>query len=73
MQAHDPVGDGPMQKGVVETQANWVATIKNCDSCHQMGTRITREIPPALGTFGSAPRPGISGSGWDKSAAAWSE
>ena len=54
MQAHDPVGDGPMQKGVVETQANWVATIKNCASCHQMGTRITREIPPALGTFGSS-------------------
>jgi hypothetical protein len=54
MQAHDPVGDGPMQTGVIETQANWVATIKNCASCHQMGNRITREISPELGAFGSS-------------------
>ncbi|MCE0496496.1 MAG: carboxypeptidase-like regulatory domain-containing protein, partial [Methylacidiphilales bacterium] len=54
MQEHDPVGDGPMQKGVVETQANWIATMKNCASCHQMGTRITREISPELGNFGSS-------------------
>jgi hypothetical protein len=34
---------------VISTQADWVSTIKNCNGvCHQMGTRITREIPPAL-------------------------
>jgi hypothetical protein len=54
LQMADPVGSGPMQKQVVETQANWVATIKNCTICHQMGTRATREISPSLGAFDSS-------------------
>ncbi len=40
-------GDGPMQQRSLKTQANWVATIKNCEICHQMGNKITREIRQA--------------------------
>jgi hypothetical protein len=54
LQAADPVGSGPTQQSVVETQANWVATVKNCEICHQMGSKITREISPSLGAFDSS-------------------
>jgi hypothetical protein len=54
LQAADPVGSGPIQKQVIETQANWVATVKNCTICHQMGTKATREIPASLGAFDSS-------------------
>ncbi|MBI4266415.1 MAG: carboxypeptidase regulatory-like domain-containing protein, partial [Acidobacteria bacterium] len=39
--------------GDVPTQAHWVATVKGCLICHQMGTKITREVSPAMGTFAS--------------------
>ncbi|HVZ61182.1 MAG TPA: carboxypeptidase-like regulatory domain-containing protein [Terriglobales bacterium] len=54
LQAHEPIPDGKMEKNVVETQAHWVATMKNCAICHQMGTKFTREIEPSLGTFDSS-------------------
>jgi hypothetical protein len=54
MQAHDPVGSGPMQQVVVENQARWIATVKNCEICHQLGNRITREIPQALEALDSS-------------------
>ena len=54
MQAHDPVGSGPMQQVVVENQARWIATVKNCEICHQLGNRITREIPQALESLDSS-------------------
>ena len=40
--------------GGVPTQAHWVATIKGCVICHQIGTKITREISPAMGIFASS-------------------
>ena len=54
MQIAPPEGDGPMKTQVVETQANWVATVKNCEICHQMGTKFTREISPSMGAFDSS-------------------
>ena len=35
----------------IDTQAEWVGSIKNCVVCHQMGNRITREISPSMGAF----------------------
>ena len=32
-----------------------------CTACHQLGTKGTREIPPALGTFPTSSRPGSGG------------
>ncbi|HEX7122664.1 MAG TPA: carboxypeptidase-like regulatory domain-containing protein [Gemmatimonadaceae bacterium] len=39
----------------VRGQADWVRRIKSgtCTACHQLGTKATREIPAALGTFDS--------------------
>ncbi|MGD0906760.1 MAG: carboxypeptidase-like regulatory domain-containing protein [Candidatus Acidiferrales bacterium] len=48
-----PDADGT-QHAVVPNQANWIATVKNCEICHQMGTKATREISPALGAFDSS-------------------
>jgi hypothetical protein len=37
---------------VMQTQAHWVRTLKEgCYSCHQLGNKATRELPPGLGTF----------------------
>ena len=52
-------GTGPTGNGIspnVKTQAEWVRLIKSggCTSCHQLGTRGTREIPKELGTFASS-------------------
>ncbi|HEU0106272.1 MAG TPA: carboxypeptidase-like regulatory domain-containing protein, partial [Vicinamibacteria bacterium] len=40
----------------LKSQAEWVRQLKSggCTACHQLGTRATREIPAALGTFGSS-------------------
>jgi len=38
---------------VIQTQAEWVSAIK-CGACHQMGTKITREISPSMGAFDSS-------------------
>ena len=41
--------------GAIPTQAHWVDLVKSgCQACHQMGTKIIREMPRNLGTFPSA-------------------
>ncbi|MBZ5610628.1 MAG: carboxypeptidase-like regulatory domain-containing protein [Acidobacteriia bacterium] len=52
-------GTGPKGNGIspgMKSQAEWLETIKtdSCWSCHQLGTKATREIPPGLGKFDSA-------------------
>jgi hypothetical protein len=49
-------GTGPQGNGinpVFKTQADYVRLLKNnsCLGCHQMGSKGTRELHPALGTF----------------------
>jgi hypothetical protein len=56
-------GTGQSGNGInenIKTQAQWIRLIKtdSCESCHQLGTKGTREIPRSLGVF-------------DSSAAAW--
>jgi hypothetical protein len=48
-----PGETGAMQKRVVKSQADWVDAIKDCEICHQLGSRATREISPSLGEFDS--------------------
>ena len=52
-------GTGPQGNGIapeMKTQAHWLAWMKNgsCLTCHQMGSKATREISPDLGVFGSS-------------------
>ncbi|MBI4888568.1 MAG: carboxypeptidase regulatory-like domain-containing protein [Acidobacteria bacterium] len=52
-------GTGPGGNGispVVTSQADWIRRMKsgNCTTCHQIGTKGTREIPKALGAFASS-------------------
>jgi len=52
-------GTGPSGNGIAPTirsQAEWLRNIKSggCTACHQLGTKGTREIPKALGTFDSS-------------------
>jgi hypothetical protein len=37
----------------VKSQADWIRMVKSggCTACHQLGTKPTRELSPALGTF----------------------
>jgi hypothetical protein len=48
---------GPGSNGIPEALKNqgaWIGNIKEtnaCTQCHQMGTKVTREISPALGNF----------------------
>jgi hypothetical protein len=51
-------GTGPQGNGIspnIKSQAEFLELIKtdSCWSCHQLGTKATREIPQALGTFDS--------------------
>jgi hypothetical protein len=51
-------GTGPQGNGIspnMKTQAQFLELIKtdSCWSCHQLGNKATREIPPALGKFDS--------------------
>src|SRR6185369_11261022 len=51
-------GTGPQGNGIspnLKSQAEYLELIKtdSCWSCHQLGTKATREIPAALGTFDS--------------------
>ncbi len=51
-------GTGPSGNGISErmrSQAEWIHLIKtdSCESCHQLGTKATREISKSLGTFDS--------------------
>jgi hypothetical protein len=57
-------GTGPTGNGIspsVKSQDQWIDQLKvnNCESCHQIGDKATRELEPALGHF-------------DSSVAAWS-
>jgi len=54
MEGGAPAGNGATQTAVVQTQANWVAAVKGCEICHQLGSRITREISPSMGAFDSS-------------------
>ena len=51
-------GTGPSGNGIspdMATQHHWINQIKaNCNVCHQLGNKATREIPAALGTFASS-------------------
>jgi len=41
-------GTGPTGNGInpsLKTQSDWISIIKSCERCHQLGTKITREIP----------------------------
>ncbi|MGD0906159.1 MAG: carboxypeptidase regulatory-like domain-containing protein [Candidatus Acidiferrales bacterium] len=39
----------------VKAQAQWIYTVKsNCEGCHQMGEKATREIPTKIGKFDSS-------------------
>jgi hypothetical protein len=58
-------GTGPEGNGInpnMKTQADWIRMMKSggCTTCHQLGTKGTREIPAALGTFASGP------AAWDR-------
>src|SRR5712672_1445356 len=51
-------GTGPQGNGIspnMKTQAQFLELMKtdSCWSCHQLGNKATREIPPALGKFDS--------------------
>lgn len=51
-------GTGPTGNGIspnVKSQAEWIHLIKtdSCEACHQLGSKATREIPAALGSFDS--------------------
>jgi len=52
-------GTGPDGNGInpnVRNQAEWLRLMKSmsCTTCHQLGTKGTRELPPTLGKFGSS-------------------
>ena len=52
-------GTGPQGNGIspnITSQAQWVRNLKTgaCTSCHQLGTKGTREIPKSLGVFSSS-------------------
>ena len=52
-------GTGPEGNGIspnMRTQADWIRAMKSgsCTTCHQLGTKGTRELPPTLGTFTSS-------------------
>ena len=52
-------GTGAAGNGINEnmkSQAQWIRLMKtdSCESCHQIGSKGTREIPKALGTFPSS-------------------
>ncbi|MSO31077.1 MAG: carboxypeptidase regulatory-like domain-containing protein [Acidobacteria bacterium] len=58
-------GTGPEGNGIganMRTQADWLRAMKSgsCTTCHQLGTKGTREMPAALGKFGS------SADAWDR-------
>src|SRR5260370_6097215 len=51
-------GTGPKGNGIspnMKSQAEWLELVKtdSCWSCHQLGTKATREIPKSLGVFNS--------------------
>src|SRR5262249_36557465 len=58
-------GNAPGGNGInpnIKSQADWIQRLKagGCTACHQRGTKGTREIPQALGTFKN------SAEAWDR-------
>ena len=51
-----PAGDPNAMSPNVKSQAEWLRIVKSggCWACHQLGSKGTREIPAALGHFGSS-------------------
>jgi hypothetical protein len=54
--ANEFPGTGPRGNGIspeVKSQGDWLRTIKSgaCLACHALGTKASRELPPALGPF----------------------
>ncbi|MGH9884297.1 MAG: carboxypeptidase-like regulatory domain-containing protein, partial [bacterium] len=52
-------GTGPAGNGIspnVKSQGDWIRTIKSgtCMACHQLGSKGTRELPPAYSELGSS-------------------
>jgi hypothetical protein len=52
-------GTGPSGNGInpnIKSQGDWLRQVKSgtCLACHQLGSKGTREIPAALGTFPSS-------------------
>lgn len=52
-------GTGPSGNGMpakLKSQGQWLAVLKthSCNSCHQIGNKVTRTISPALGTFANS-------------------
>ena len=52
-------GTGPAGNGInpnLKSQAQWIRLMKtdSCESCHQIGSKGTREIPTELGSFPSS-------------------
>ncbi|HEY8484069.1 MAG TPA: hypothetical protein VIL13_05610 [Longimicrobiales bacterium] len=52
-------GTGPEGNGIspnIRSQAQWLQVLKSgtCLSCHQLGNKATRELPPGLGNFSSS-------------------
>jgi hypothetical protein len=52
-------GTGPSGNGIspsMRSQAEWIRLMKtdSCESCHQIGSKGTREIPSGLGPFASS-------------------
>ncbi|HEV3140616.1 MAG TPA: carboxypeptidase-like regulatory domain-containing protein, partial [Vicinamibacterales bacterium] len=52
-------GNAPGGNGIspgIKSQADWIQRLKSggCTACHQLGTKGTRDIPKALGTFHSS-------------------
>jgi hypothetical protein len=50
-------GTGPQGNGIpprYKNQTHYIAGIKSCEACHQMGSKATRELPPSLTPFASS-------------------
>jgi len=61
-------GNAPGGNGIspnIKSQADWIRNLKSggCTACHQLGTKGTREIPKALGTFHSSGQAGAQMAG----------
>jgi hypothetical protein len=62
---HEFPGTGAKGNGInenVKSQSQWLMRMRTegCLGCHLMGTKATREIPPALGTFAN------TAAAWDR-------
>jgi len=51
--ANNRAGDPP-PPNVFKNQGEWLSDLKGCWTCHDMGSKATRELPPNLGKFSSS-------------------